>query len=198
MNERLVGLKYHKQFDNTWNCAIDAGVCTGYYSRLYCKLFSQVIGVEPNVESKERLEKLKNTYSNYNYYQAAAYNKTGFKKFYGCNKMGYSGLDLSYIKRVSSNETDITLKEYDVQLITLDSLNVKPNFIKIDVEGSSMEVLEGAKNLIRDHQPTIQIEKAYESQNWLKENNYVCVFDSPEYSDFVFVHKDKVKIENDR
>lgn len=36
----------------------------------------------------------------------------------------------------------------EVDMITLDSLNIQPDFVKIDAEGSELEILKGAENVI--------------------------------------------------
>jgi hypothetical protein len=48
---------------------------------------------------------------------------------------------------------------YDVPVVTLDSLKL-PNvsFIKIDVEGHEMSVIEGAKELLATQRPTLIVE----------------------------------------
>ncbi len=54
--------------------------------------------------------------------------------------------------------------------------DIGPMFIKIDVEGHEMAVLEGLTQTIRQHSPTLFVEVDMESQsafeNWLDRNNY--------------------------
>lgn len=45
-----------------------------------------------------------------------------------------------------------------VRMITLDSMNTAYDYVKIDVEGNEMGVLEGMKYLLEDVEPIIQIE----------------------------------------
>lgn len=45
-----------------------------------------------------------------------------------------------------------------IRLITLDSLDLIPDLIKIDTEGWERQVLEGAQQTLRDHLPAILIE----------------------------------------
>jgi FkbM family methyltransferase len=62
--------------------------------------------------------------------------------------------------------------------ITLDSLRLENiAVIKIDVEGSQMKVLEGAKHLIENCRPLLYVEVATEDErmellNWMGERNY--------------------------
>lgn len=47
----------------------------------------------------------------------------------------------------------------DVEVITLDSMNIEPDFIKIDVEGREWHVLKGGEDTIRRCQPVIMLEE---------------------------------------
>ena len=49
-------------------------------------------------------------------------------------------------------------KKIEVDFRTLDSYKIKPNLIKIDVEGFELDVLEGAVETIKDYHPKIIIE----------------------------------------
>jgi len=57
-------------------------------------------------------------------------------------------------------------KRRAVHVVPLDSLNLAPDLIKIDTEGSECEVLEGAEQTLRTHLPTILIE-VNEAESWL-------------------------------
>jgi len=57
-------------------------------------------------------------------------------------------------------------KRRSIRVVTLDSLNLAPDLIKIDTEGSEREVLEGAAQTLRDHLPAILIE-VNEAESWL-------------------------------
>lgn len=46
----------------------------------------------------------------------------------------------------------------DVSIVTLDSLNLSPDFIKIDVEGAELQVLRGAVDTLKRCKPVLQIE----------------------------------------
>lgn len=46
-----------------------------------------------------------------------------------------------------------------VRMITLDSLKLSPDFLKIDVEGLEYDVLIGGKQTIQTHKPVIMVEE---------------------------------------
>jgi len=53
---------------------------------------------------------------------------------------------------------DVSLEEREVQIRRLDDLNLRPFFIKIDVEGNELKVLRGSQETIRIHRPVILVE----------------------------------------
>jgi hypothetical protein len=58
---------------------------------------------------------------------------------------------------------DISLEERLVQIRRLDELNLRPFFIKIDVEGNELNVLRGSKETIRMSRPVVLVEIQNES-----------------------------------
>ena len=76
--------------------------------------------------------------------------------------------------------TDYGVVEKSVQTLTLDSLKLSPFFIKIDVEGSEKDVLEGSLETIKRFLPVILVEiqnkETYSSiYDLLNENGYVSI-----------------------
>ena len=66
---------------------------------------------------------------------------------------------------------------YPIETIPLDELHTKCNFLKIDAEFHSFEILTGAKKLIQKAKPLVYVEYADKKEytnvyNFLKENNY--------------------------
>ena len=46
----------------------------------------------------------------------------------------------------------------DVDVITIDSLNLNPDFIKLDVEGMELKVIIGGLNTINKYHPALMVE----------------------------------------
>ncbi len=56
------------------------------------------------------------------------------------------------------NLQDISLEERLVQIRRLDELNLRPFFIKVDVEGNELKVLRGSQETIQINRPVILVE----------------------------------------
>lgn len=83
----------------------------------------------------------------------------------------------------------------EVQVVTLDAIiTEKIDFIKVDVQGTEIDALEGAKNLISRYQPDMLVEVAKnhikEFMKFLEAINYqtVKVFDHGRYINFYIKH----------
>lgn len=104
-----------------------------------------------------------------------------------------------------------------INVKTLDSFNIdNVSFIKLDVEGSERNVLDGAINTIVNNKPTILVEIWCTSENsikkYTKESNlpeikkqfdvfeflfnlgYICIPVSPRSDDFLFIHYTKKEL----
>jgi len=56
------------------------------------------------------------------------------------------------------NRKRLTIEQYRVQVITLDSLNLDPDILKVDVQGYEMQVVKGGAETIKRRQPIIIME----------------------------------------
>ena len=67
-------------------------------------------------------------------------------------------------------ETEVSTIVNEVSFNTIDNLGVTPFFIKIDVEGAELEVLNGSLNVIKKYNPVILVEiQNYQSYQEIKE-----------------------------
>jgi len=137
LNILLRGLKYVKDYRQ----AIDIGAHVGYWAKNLTKHFKSVVCFEPVKENYECLLE--------NVVNIQAYNCALGSQF-GLGKMVNPAVD---------NSGAWELKEgTEVQIMPLDDFNLIPSFIKIDVQGSEMEVLKGAERTIRLHKPVVVVE----------------------------------------
>lgn len=85
-------------------------------------------------------------------------------------------------KPTSTGDTRVAKEGLPVEMRTLDSFGIKPDFIKIDVEGWEMNVLKGAEETLK-HKPVICVEqkpnkgqeygwKETEAKDFLKSKGY--------------------------
>lgn len=198
-NDRAWGLKFHQMYSNDWTCAVDIGANEGQFSRLYCKLFNTVTGFDPNLDRLKKNLKVAKRFSNYTFYPIGMYDREVTKKFYKFHTHhGLSSLDYQYAEEnlTRYRKEDVVTEDY-VQLRQLDDFNLRPSFIKIDVEGVANNVIIGALDTINNFKPTIQIEKGFEKKllSWL---GYVPVSffsdNHKKFSDSIYVHKSKVNL----
>lgn len=66
---------------------------------------------------------------------------------------------------------------FTVPVTTVDLLKVAPSFVKVDVEGMELQVLQGAERTIREHRPVWCVEADREAVNvkvipWLRSHGY--------------------------
>ncbi|MFG6589226.1 FkbM family methyltransferase [Sulfitobacter sp. MOLA879] len=92
-------------------------------------------------------------------------------------------------------------EHFYVPTLTLDTIaktQPKPDFIKVDVEGAELAVLEGAANLMSEHHPTFYAEIGHSvfsaCAHLVRKNGYL-IFDAdgqpterPDQSNYFFVH----------
>jgi len=133
-------------FKNT----IDIGANIGNHTNFFCNIgkAENVYSFEPIKENFEIL--LKNNTNQKNCYNLGLSNYNGYG-FMNNNHPHNSGT-AKLISEMGNNENRI-------QCITLDTLNLKDiTFIKIDVEGHELFVLDGGKYTILNSHPDILIE----------------------------------------
>jgi FkbM family methyltransferase len=135
---------------------IDVGAHVGYYTLLASKIAKEIISIEPNpfnyklLKINLRINKIKNAYA----LNIAASNYNGESGIFIPKSKGKIATDES---RLDNNISKIKIK-----VVKLDDLLLKigknPDVIKIDVEGSEMQVLEGLQATLRKGVKCLMIE----------------------------------------
>lgn len=155
-----------KKFEkiNIKNC-IDIGANIGDFSLEILKNKStKVIAFEPLPKCCDKLSLIYKKYGNrFKFFEIALSNKDGFSKLnYGENISGLSSLEtkinkIPYVGNSNTNSIEVITKQLDSFINDLEFQNT--DFIKIDVEGHEMGVLDGALDFIKkNHIKLIQIE----------------------------------------
>ena len=91
----------------------------------------------------------------------------------------------------------MTIDEQTVEMLTIDSLNLSPNLVKIDVEGGEAAVLEGAARVLAECNPIILCEVHLEEaritvERHLRENGYhlQCLGQTSRFPRLLFARPD--------
>src|SRR5215475_4284881 len=135
--------------------AIDAGANRGYYSWALAGVAATVEAFEPNpILARFAQTKLG---KRVRLHEVALSDHEGVGTLYVPRQA--SGSSLHIIGNLGNVYAHDSIDEIQVQLATLDSYGFENvRFLKIDVEGSEMEVLAGARETIRINRPNMLIE----------------------------------------
>jgi FkbM family methyltransferase len=139
--------------------SLDVGANWGAYAYYASKVSKSVHCFEPQARLVDVLERGVGSRSNVVIHGVAVSNRDGFAEIrVPRNDIGYSTIEQS---NALEGKADLSLGVdcSRVALQRLDALNIGTvGFIKIDVEGHELEVLEGAAELLRRDQPKLVIE----------------------------------------
>ena len=144
---------------------LDIGANIGNYSKLLInKTNAKIYAYEPLEKSFDELKKIKEKHKDrFLLNKLALVMKMVINKFTSANDKSEKASLEKNLDKLSFIDKD-NLREFDVSIKKLDSLNFfnshsKVDFLKIDVEGYEYEVIQGAKKFIDFNSPKfIQIE----------------------------------------
>lgn len=126
---------------------IDCGANVGKWTRPLAEIFDKVIAIEPDLRAFQRNKK--RLPKNAVLVNAAVGAVAGKAKFSKMQKMECSHL----------GESKKAKEVVDIKVVTLDQyMDMNVDLIKIDVEGSEVDVLRGGLNLINAKKPILIIE----------------------------------------
>jgi FkbM family methyltransferase len=139
-------------FVKHFRTAIDVGAHVGFWSKSLADRFNKLYAWEPIQEHRDCWKK-----------NVTAKNATIFFSALS-NVQGYSTIKLPGITTANAKLNGISeekINSTDVTLSTLDSyINLQDiDYIKIDVEGYELKVIEGARQTILKHRPVITLEQ---------------------------------------
>ena len=187
-----------KKFIKSGTDSIDVGVYRGVYSYEMSKYSEKVHSFEPNPIIFKYINKnLKKFIKNIHLYNFALsnQNKTMNLKIPIRNSNSNKEIFEEYYemgKATIHNENNFeNYENFEIQTKTIDELSFdnKISFIKIDVEGHELEVIEGAKNTIKRDKPIllVEIEKQYTKKEVAESINFI---NSLGYKSYFFNKKD--------
>ena len=123
--------------------ALDIGANIGYSTLSLCRNMEKVIAIEPDDRSRKILKKnikLNKFKEKVKIYDFAISDKKEEKIFYLSKHPNLSAFN--------KNKKYWT-KKIKVKTVSIDDLNIVPNFIKMDLEGHEIEVINGAINSLK-------------------------------------------------
>jgi len=166
------GLIEHFKHSDCNHLAIDIGACYGSYASKYVSLFENVVAFEANhyLESNITAAIAKTKHDNIEIHmnglgkpedhntEKVLYGVTWepLKDPYNTHWRGISSYKSDHFQWWDPKDVNIT--EITTTVKTLDSYNLAPSFIKMDVEESESDVIMGAIETISQHKPTLQVE----------------------------------------
>jgi FkbM family methyltransferase len=136
----------------------DVGAHIGYLTLVMSRLVGstgRVLSFEPDPRNREALNANASEMSNVKVFPLAIDGELGEVQF---ATFGYS-----LVGRIADADTPGDATMVTVQAVPLDHLindrgEPVPQFIKIDVEGREVNVLEGAHSVLNEHRPTVIVE----------------------------------------
>jgi FkbM family methyltransferase len=159
LNKNLLvdGKIFYGDFIKSGDLVFDVGANFGNRVEIFVALDAKVVAIEPQFKC---VRFLKNRYGNSIFIENVGLgSKNETKLFYEADNSVFSTFSSSYIEKVerTRHKTSIWKESDYIQVVTLDELIVKygnPDFIKIDVEGYELEVLQG----LNDNKSVISFE----------------------------------------
>lgn len=165
---------------------LDIGTHHGFYTLLVHRLLKEcgtIHSFEPTKLHFNILKKNIKNKNNIHINKLALYSKEGNLQFYEHGR-GSSTIDKNFFNQTNNFKHE-KFNEIKVKRTTLDQycerLNIKPTFLKIDVEGAEFDVLLGAQQTLKKYSPTIAMEvwrspldysNHIKAINFLIKNNY--------------------------
>ena len=140
----------------------DIGANYGFYTFLASRSITEgeIHLFEPNRDIIPYLEQnIPQLSQNVFFCDQALSDRVGITTFFSAAESGASGISTTQTEIVEQEKFTFTSSE--VSCTTLDeyaSTHTPPTFIKLDVEGGELQVLEGARNMLQQHRPTIAME----------------------------------------
>jgi FkbM family methyltransferase len=147
---------------------IDAGAYNGDTAKeaiTYFPDLREIVAIEPDPKNYKKLVQFSETVESPG---IKAINAAVWKQN-GAGEFSSSGNRNSSISSTTSYEH----KETDVSLISIDSLNISPDYIKYDVEGAELEALIGSHETIERAQPSLLVSLYHRSRDIFEIPNYL-------------------------
>lgn len=146
---QLSNLEAALDFVTDYSCAIDGGAHIGTWSKVMARSFGQVVAVEPSDDTAECLAVNMQAVQNVTILRCALGDRAGLAAL---------TLDPTNAKRKNTGARHLQTGR-DVRVETIDSWALPSvGFIKLDIEGSELAALKGAKDTLQRCHPVVLFE----------------------------------------
>ena len=175
-------------FSNTpnKNLAIDIGGNIGLMARRYAEVFDHVHTFEPVLENYSCLYYNTKELDNITLYPIGLGEEEKQETILLPKNASSCG-DWSIVDFINTKEST---RSFTIDIRTLDSFNLKPDFIKIDIQGYELSVLKGATETLKKYKPTLLIETVSAGKNI---STHVAEFiDQFGYKQIKKINKDRI------
>lgn len=201
----------------------DAGARGGINNFQHLAAWMHVHAFEADNEEAEQLDAQKNRFKSHTVHQLAISSKTGKRNFHLTKKRSFSSFlefDREEFRKYFGRVKDAALwesffeieKSVEVDCSSADSAfsNTILDFLKLDTQGTELEILEGAKSLLQEKRISIietevNMQPVYKGQpefsvidRFLKEKGFLLVDYRINQHAFSSFHTNKNQIENPR
>ena len=173
---------------------LDVGANNGISAAGFRKLNAsyEILSIEADSAHRDSLERLRGRIPAFDYRILAAGDTRETLTFYtpvyrGRAIHSHTSADLDYLEVSLARDfprqaEGVDFLEQRVEVMPLDDLELRPDIVKIDVEGQDGAVLRGLERTIAAHRPYILLEYTpdfmQQSEGWLRERGYrFCVYD---------------------
>jgi FkbM family methyltransferase len=135
---------------------------------------AHICSFEPNSECCQQVKMLAKLLGCVEVFNCALGSAPGISTFHIPKARGFALSQLASLKEPNREElaadlfergfsfvtaSNLEIEKREVEVQTLDSFNLHPDVMKIDVEGAELDVLKGGQNTIAQSRPTLLIEE---------------------------------------
>ena len=188
LNELMVFLKKNLNFDSKKATILDIGSNIGNHTLFFSSYFDQVIAVEPHPLAQAILKLNCQNLLNVKFFEIAL-GKSNSKQLLINHNANFANSHLSqFHKDVIPKVIDGSFSTTEIKMFTLDDFLkqevLKPEVVKIDAEGSELDILRGGEFYFREKSPIILMELSESTFIGFKKNLLIEQLKLYGYTDF--------------
>jgi FkbM family methyltransferase len=151
--------------------ALDIGGNVGFWSKDMCERFQRVEIFEPDLSNTECLRLNLDQYKNYTLHEVGLSNENKNKEFYKSEVS--SGGHTFHQDTLRGGAFSVSV----IEVKTLDSYHFTDvDFIKIDTQGSELDILQGAKRTLLQNDCVLNIEIEQKNQSQVAKGKPIFAF----------------------